>query len=244
MNYMRPDPTKETSCKECIFAKYDGKTQIGCLADRIEKFKDYLIEAYDEDKEFYVIKRFCNLFRFSSWNGGNADVEKAKKETCTTFDILINCNDINEEYKNKILYELKNLNYESKKIKVVFYHLYTLPKEQKRIIKDLLIDHPNYTISVVLDEKEFLQLYAQNSGNCFHIIFDQNNIDNISNFINKVNYLINEDMQKFVICRNDKKLAISNMMCRLIYTDLYINYDTNIKSVEENIKNNNLYVEF
>ena len=46
----------ETSCKECIFAVYENDTQVGCFANRIEKFKEAkeIIEAYDDEKEFYV----------------------------------------------------------------------------------------------------------------------------------------------------------------------------------------------
>jgi len=59
-----------TSCKECIFATYDGKSQTGCELGRIEKFKklDCIIEAFDEDKEFYIVNgRFCLACRDREW---------------------------------------------------------------------------------------------------------------------------------------------------------------------------------
>lgn len=56
---------KDTSCKLCHFAKYEGITQTGCMLGRIDKFRNHseVIEAYDHDKEFYVIKdRLCNTY--------------------------------------------------------------------------------------------------------------------------------------------------------------------------------------
>ena len=45
-----------TVCKNCLFAMYDGDTQIGCHFGRTEKVDDHdifeLIEAEDEDKDF------------------------------------------------------------------------------------------------------------------------------------------------------------------------------------------------
>lgn len=61
----------DTSCKLCIFAEYEGFTQVGCKKGRIKKYKDSastVIEAYDEDKEFYVIKdRTCMFRRTQVW---------------------------------------------------------------------------------------------------------------------------------------------------------------------------------
>ena len=46
-----------TTCKDCLFGKYDGKTQVGCELGSIEKINEHpgyaLVEAYDEQKEFY-----------------------------------------------------------------------------------------------------------------------------------------------------------------------------------------------
>ena len=58
-----------TSCKDCIFADYDheNETQIGCeFNNRTEAYAklDCLVEAEDEEKEFFVVNgRTCNAFR-------------------------------------------------------------------------------------------------------------------------------------------------------------------------------------
>ena len=59
-----------TSCKECIFATYEGKTQTGCELGRLKKYKEqgFVQEVYDEDKEFYVIRdRICLKCRDHNW---------------------------------------------------------------------------------------------------------------------------------------------------------------------------------
>ena len=60
----------QTSCKNCIFAIYDNQTQVNCAIGRIDIYREQnsLIEAYDDDKEFYVVDgRICNSCRNREW---------------------------------------------------------------------------------------------------------------------------------------------------------------------------------
>ena len=79
----------ETPCKECIFATYSENTQVGCAADRLKHFD--VVEAYDHDKEFFVVKGACNYSRPKFWNKGDPSVEIAEIENmpsvCIIFDI-------------------------------------------------------------------------------------------------------------------------------------------------------------
>ena len=56
-----------TPCQLCIFAIYDGITQIGCkhgLIDDYKKLGITIIEAYNEEKEFYLVKdKVCMYYR-------------------------------------------------------------------------------------------------------------------------------------------------------------------------------------
>ena len=56
-----------TSCKNCYFAEYKDKTQSGCKLNRLEKYRNLnanVVEAYDDDKEFYVIQdKICVYYR-------------------------------------------------------------------------------------------------------------------------------------------------------------------------------------
>lgn len=60
-----------TPCKNCVFAKYDGNTQIDCSLDFISKLRHNnteILEAYDNEKEFYVINnKKCIGYRENKW---------------------------------------------------------------------------------------------------------------------------------------------------------------------------------
>ena len=60
-----------TPCKSCAFAKYDGITQTDCHIDYINKYKannTEILEAYDNDKEFYIINnKKCVGYRENKW---------------------------------------------------------------------------------------------------------------------------------------------------------------------------------
>jgi hypothetical protein len=57
-----------TPCKECVFAKYDGNTQIDCSIGKLQQYRDAGITIHEvEDdfgKEFFLVDgRFCMCFR-------------------------------------------------------------------------------------------------------------------------------------------------------------------------------------
>lgn len=96
----------DTPCKECVFAVYtdDGITQTDCSRGMIEKYKNagsIILEAYDEDKEFYVIKdRICPFFRKEKWLSrfkDPDDIEMIEKvldfETSPSFHVILFMND-------------------------------------------------------------------------------------------------------------------------------------------------------
>ena len=59
-----------TACVDCVFAKFVGNTQSDCELGRIEKFKQNgtkVEEAYNDEKEFFIVKGFCNGHRNDFW---------------------------------------------------------------------------------------------------------------------------------------------------------------------------------
>lgn len=61
-----------TSCNDCIFAKKEGKTQVGCEFEKINLYKEKgvdIVEAYDDfNNEFFIINdRVCLQKRIPSW---------------------------------------------------------------------------------------------------------------------------------------------------------------------------------
>ena len=77
-----------TPCKQCVFAKYENITQTDCFLNYIDKYKTNeveILEAYDEEKEFYIINgKKCIGYRENKWfaNIGmeNASIEEKIQE--------------------------------------------------------------------------------------------------------------------------------------------------------------------
>ena len=67
----------DTPCKNCTFAEYEGITQTGCELGRLDIFRANgvnIIEAYDEEKQFYVIEgRRCMYSRTNQWSIDHQD---------------------------------------------------------------------------------------------------------------------------------------------------------------------------
>jgi len=69
----------KTSCKDCVFAKYDDVTQIGCHCGQLEVFRKNEIEVtecYDNEKEFFTLDTFCLFHKTKEWLQTNG-IEKA-----------------------------------------------------------------------------------------------------------------------------------------------------------------------
>lgn len=86
-----------TSCKNCVFALYQKETQIDCKLYRLDQFKKQrgeVLEAYDHDKEFFIVNnRKCFAYRDKVWKESlDTDAEiidAVAKELCITCDILV-----------------------------------------------------------------------------------------------------------------------------------------------------------
>lgn len=81
---------KHTSCKDCIFAIYNEKTQQGCAANMFKKFNSNNITktlVYDkDDNEFYVINNInCPSFRNEKWKN---DFHQKKNLYCSLNELL------------------------------------------------------------------------------------------------------------------------------------------------------------
>lgn len=72
-----------TTCKDCLFAKYDGNTQVDCELGKIDKINNHpiyeVIEARDETKNFYVLNyHLCLHQRVAGWVHDNKSLDEMK----------------------------------------------------------------------------------------------------------------------------------------------------------------------
>lgn len=128
----------QTPCKNCCFAKYEDITQIGCDIGMLDKHTLAgvdIIEAYDEEKEFYVIDNFCNRYRSQKW------LEKHKDKTPKELSVITR-NEIKIPYQvivvgamdktkvSKTLDSLSNQNIKPKHITVMRQNVRSVPETE------------------------------------------------------------------------------------------------------------------
>lgn len=111
-------------CKECIFADYYNDVQVGCKAERLDKFIEDNAAQIDKDNKYYNLTKFCNLYRTESWANNTTaeinDLQRARSEVMPLFGIVITHGDNNsvEELK-KTVDSILNIEYPQEKVKVI-----------------------------------------------------------------------------------------------------------------------------
>ena len=228
----------KTSCRDCTFAVYEGETQTGCEADRIDTFRDqgYVIEAYDDEKEFYIIKRLCNI----STHDKDATLQNARDKVSLAFDLFVECSNIKldvdvQKIADQFTYD---------KLKVILMHNYNEASKQQRIkmyeIYKLL---PDSMIASYFDYDFTLHEKVYNSNRAFHAVLDIN--QNVpSDIFSRINTLINDKLEKSTTCGTGGITFISNLAYKMYsMKNESVKYESNSKEVIADSKKQNLYKE-
>lgn len=246
MKSQHQDQKFPTSCKDCVFAIYENNTQVSCGFDRINKFKDSVIEAYDDDKEFYVIKKFCNLYRNNKWNNGVPDKEKAKIESSINYDVFIDCSDINEENKNTIIESINSNKYllPTNKQRITLYHEASLAKHQRSMVMSVF----HYTggrclISSCSSKYEFLHNSIVDGSQSYYV-----NLRTDQSFNNGIFDLINtkilDELCRYLIVKSGDVYFISTTLYKIESNETASqDFVKNNESIIDKIKGTDLYIE-
>jgi hypothetical protein len=122
-----------TPCKNCVFAKYDGKTQTDCHLDMTTKFSSKgieIIKAYDEEKEFDIINgKKCYGYRenkyFVSRGLEEADIEEKINYVKQFFKInylmIINIKNFDYDTMYSLAQEIKSLAIKPQNVVLIRY---------------------------------------------------------------------------------------------------------------------------
>lgn len=122
-----------TACKKCVFAEYNNNSQVGCSIGHLEKYRNInatILEAYDEEKEFYIInEKKCLCYRENSWftkydmehSTLQEKIAKVKETNYLHYLLVINLYDFNADDLTKITNEIKSLPIKPQKIIFVRY---------------------------------------------------------------------------------------------------------------------------
>lgn len=230
----------ETSCKHCIFAQWDEKDQVGCLANKLDKYGfDDIQEVYDDENNFYVINKLCMGFRNKEWNDGVADVQKMVKENNIPLTIVYFCEHWDEKDFQNVQSCLRNLDYP--KLEVVFGHseLFPRKKEMSKLLRKLTYNSIRYNIvqyySELPEHLKEVETLKKITGTYFCV--GKPSYSDLNKELHAINNFINVNMEKFVTCKG-QYLFSSTLLLNPIYKESLRQY---LNDVVEHSKTANLH---
>jgi len=180
-----------TPCKNCYFAKYDGRTQIDCNLGLLSKHT-IVIPAYDQEKDFFVIKGVCRHGRTYEWAKSFTDpFQQVKEEVKLKYEMVVT---ISEDTKDmKPLFEIID-NLTIKPTSVVCIITKTM-QEQFKVIRDNM--KVPYRIEVLIDDQPSisdLYIYISNNTNSSWYLYLNTPFDLDLNLVEDLNIALNEEM--------------------------------------------------
>lgn len=244
MKSQHNEHTIKTNCKDCAFAIYEDKSQISCKFNRIEKFGKDVIEAYDNDNEFYVIDRLCTYYRNKAWGYTQADTDKVLKESAIGFDIIFNCSNINAEQTQIITHFINNHNYYPSKINIILIHDYNSYSAVKEFVSKIARNISTHVgITICEDITSQVHQILLKTKNAYHALIQYPELLEI-NSLSRINSFINDDLNKLVIANVNGVEFIGNFIYQLFYTmNNNKNYQDNINNIIKDSKEKNMYIE-
>lgn len=214
-----------TSCKNCVFSTYEGITQKGCSLNYISKYKEKnteIIEAYDEEKEFYIINdKKCLGYRENKWFV-QYDLEHASlEEKIKKFEEL-------NHIQYLLMIDLKNFNIESletlknslrdciiKPEKIIFIRYQSSNLFPYDILKKFCEDAQikgKWRIQTMVDDEMSSMDILHNTINLnkgYRFILSINNpTTDINNIIIKADTIVYKDLDSIVAIKNNDKSAV------------------------------------
>lgn len=209
-----------TPCKNCFFADYEDGVQTGCFADnRIDKFKAAgieIIEAFDEEKKFFVIKdKVCLYYRHKEsiepgvlHKGSQSEMFRQIKSTLKIpYQIILFFRKENtlEEIRKRIT-EISNQEIKPR-ILTVIDRSHTVEDRSAEIMKlihkDFSFDHWKvHTVQAIdIHDYEAIDICYDTTKNIkyfFYTIFETSRSIPLE-FSTEIHESINEKMQSFVV---------------------------------------------
>ena len=211
----------KTSCKECVFAVYEGDTQTGCEFNRLDKLPHF--EAYDDQKEFYVVKGLCNHIRHEKTKDGSVyDKSLIHKEVALSFYILLDIENLSEQ-------DVRNINWEYDYKDLVGVHIFAPPEklyEARKIYDSKIYPYASLvTVSDIRDHEKFKKLSKQKNSFVLELNNSNQRLD-----LKKINDSYNKECLQASCFKYKDVLYVSN----LAYTA--IGNKTGCTSHDQNIK--------
>lgn len=242
------DRLQETSCKDCKFAIYEGHTQTGCEDNRIETYleQDRCFEAYDSDKEFYVVRTLCSCYMNKSVE---VTLKQMKELSKKTFGIGIYIDSkTTEKDLLKTVQSIADCDYDHGLITVCINHSYKIMNKK---VKSMMTKGMR-----ILEAASFLSVKAVVFGidsrrdlECFKIIGKHHYVSKIlpgkvlpPQAFSGIDTAINTDLEKAVAFRSGGIVTLLMKAVNYRYLD-HNDYDKMQDALEKEAIETELFVE-
>lgn len=212
-----------TCCKNCVFAKYDNKTQIGCELNLIDKYKSIgaeILEAYDEDLEFYLINhKKCLGYRENSYfqkrNLSDATIQEKVNHFHETNHInylsVINLRNFNEESFENLKDQIKNISITPSKVIFIRY-THQSPLFEYSSIQKFLTDSNlkcewrlQTMLSSDMNDEDILHNIANLNKKYRFILYIEESNTNIADMVVAANNIVHNELGHFQVLSNQNK---------------------------------------
>lgn len=224
--------TVHTSCKNCVFAKYENNTQTGCELNYLSVYKNKdisIVEAYDNEKEFFIVNgKKCIGYRENKWfdqfnledDSLQSKIDIFKKHNSLDYLLTINLKNMNISQLESLLSQIQECSIKPKKLIIIRYadNNNRFPYNN---VKDLLDKYSSYIwkIQTILDPlleyKDILSnIVSLNSNRFIASIKDYNS--SLNNIIQTTNKIVHEDLDQFTIISNADKTTL--IFSRALYS--------------------------
>lgn len=230
-----------TKCETCCFAITDNNKQIGCLANRLEKFKEQNKVAENENG-YYVINRFCNMQRSVT---NPVTVESAYNAIKSKFGIAIKFED--DAYSNVAIESCKNIQYDKDKLKISIYsnnkdrfgRLFNEVNEFKKMGINARLFFDIIERNTEDSEKDIFQnLYGYS-----HLIKLNSNQFINPDFLFNINKSLNDDMEVAFTYEDNNIYCLPFWIVNQQYLN-YNNYDNMVEAVVKESINNSMHKKY
>lgn len=212
-----------TPCKDCIFAEYNKRgTQIECRMGLLEKYKQLdhidIIEAFDEEKDFYIISgKKCAGYKdekyFDARNLSDLTIEQkiehVNKLLVLKYLAVIDCRTISPDQVYPIIDEIKKSNIKPSMITLVTapdngYKIpdYYIPLNRSGIGCRWKIKSTHAKTDLITIAHEIINLGAEQCNFVLTVAKDYSKIDKI---ISTANDIVYNKFNRFVLLANESR---------------------------------------
>lgn len=224
----------KSSCEKCIFASYDNDIQVGCKAGRLEKFKVNSEICKRDEKTWFLLKRFCNLYREE-----NISLEEARQQIALKFAIVIyDYEDLENETAIK---SAKNIQYDKSKFKIIFSSKHNSKAgcyfdaintlQQAGINSELVIN--------LCDIDRDYTAFNKGVG-ASHFIKMNSSIAIPENLLSEIDKIINDDLEQIIMFEKNSITCLPFWLVNKEYTN-YNDYDLMTESIKSKLIKTNAY---